>query len=82
MWHIYEIKKARKAAKVSQTSAAKAIGKHFESVKRLEEGDILQTIDTLAKYYNCHVCILNQQESRILGQILAILGENGEKMRE
>lgn len=79
MLPIYKLQDARKRAKVGRRSAGKAISAHHDKVKRLEEGQLLEDIDALAKLYNHRAVLLSEQEYEILGQIMAILVNFGQK---
>ena len=78
MLPIYNIREARRAAKKSQTDAAEAIDKHRDALNRLETGDVLNDIDTLAKLYGHRAVLLSKAEYEIFGQIMAILANFGQ----
>ena len=79
MLPIHKLREARKGAKVGMEGAAKAIKAHRDTVKRLESGDILTNIDTLAELYGCRAVLLSEKEYELFGHFMAILVDFGAK---
>lgn len=78
MLPIYKLQDARKRAKVGRRDAGKAIKAHQDKVKRLEEGQLLEDIDALAKLYGHRAVLLSDAEYEIFGQFMAILANFGQ----